>query len=306
MRSSTLVVLIGAAVTVPIAVADTNVAVVNPGFEDITGENPFNEFTFGPFNGWDLYDPNAITDGGDGPTFYIGTLTPFEMDPIGNPGVYEYFPDGAIEGNRVAIAFNFAGSHGQGEYGLEQTLTETLTSNTMYTLTVEIGNIATGIAMSGQEFILDGFPGYRVEMRAGEFLLSVDDNSLAGSIPDGAWATSTVTFTPGPTHPALGEPLMIRLVNLNLIDPLFPGSDLEVDFDDVRLTAKPVLNDCAADIVPNGAVDFDDLALLLGCWAPGGPVVPGCASADLIPEGGDLSVDFDDLAALLGTWGACL
>ena len=30
------------------AAAAAEVAVVNPGFEDISGESPFNEFTFGP------------------------------------------------------------------------------------------------------------------------------------------------------------------------------------------------------------------------------------------------------------------
>lgn len=86
------------------------VAVVNGGFEDITGESPFNEFTFGELNGWDLYDPDVITSDGDGPTFFIGTLTPFEPDPIGSPDVYEFFPDGAAEGQRVGIAFNYFGS----------------------------------------------------------------------------------------------------------------------------------------------------------------------------------------------------
>ncbi len=33
--------------------------VVNPSFEDISGEKPVNEFTFGPLNGWQLYDPVA-------------------------------------------------------------------------------------------------------------------------------------------------------------------------------------------------------------------------------------------------------
>ena len=59
------------------------VAVVNQGFEDITGENPTNEFTFGTLNGWDLYDPGTNTSQGDGPTYFIGTLTPFEPDPVG-------------------------------------------------------------------------------------------------------------------------------------------------------------------------------------------------------------------------------
>ena len=54
--------------------------VVNPGFEDITGELQQGEFTFGPLNGWELYDPGAITGGGQGPTFFIGTLSPTPPD----------------------------------------------------------------------------------------------------------------------------------------------------------------------------------------------------------------------------------
>ena len=92
-------------------------AVVNSGFEDISGESSVNEFTFGPLNGWDLYDPGNVTGGGTGPTYFLGTLTPFEPDPIGDPGVFEFFPDGAPEGQRVGIAFSDFGSGGQGEWG---------------------------------------------------------------------------------------------------------------------------------------------------------------------------------------------
>lgn len=213
------------------------VTVVNPGFEDISGETQQNEFTFGPLNGWDLYDPGAITAGGAGATYYIGTLTPFEPDPIGNPGVYANFPAGAAEGQRVGIAFNFFGSGGGGEYGMEQTLAETLAANTTYTLEVEIGNIDSATAVSGQFFELSGFPGYRVELLAGGQVLAQDANSLAGSIPDGEFGTSTIVFASGASHPQLGQPLAIRLVNLNVVDPSFPASDLEVDFDDIRLDA---------------------------------------------------------------------
>lgn len=79
------------------------VTVINSSFEDISGETPFNEFTFGPLNGWQLYDPGAITSGGAGNTFFIGTLTP--NAPI-------YFIDGAPEGQRVGIAFSYFGSGG--------------------------------------------------------------------------------------------------------------------------------------------------------------------------------------------------
>lgn len=234
------------------------VPITNPSFEDISGENPFNEFTFGPLNGWDLYDPGNITGGGMGATYYIGTLTPFQPDPVGSPGVYANFPNGAPDGQRVAIAFNFFGSGGQGEYGLQQTLSANLQANTTYTLQVEIGNIASATAMNGQFFDLDGFSGYRIDLLAGGVPIAQDNNSLSGLIDDGEFGTSVVSLTTGATHAQLGQALAIRLVNLNLVDPLFPDSDLEVDFDDVRLNASPAL---IGDYNLDGIVNAADYAL---------------------------------------------
>jgi hypothetical protein len=230
------------------------IPVTNPGFEDISGETPYNEFTFGPLNGWSLYDPNGITSGGAGATFYIGTLRPTEREPMTNPGVYENFPNGAIEGIRVGIAFNFEGSGGMGEYGFQQTLGATLAANTSYTLQVQIGNIASGFAVDGQFFDLDGFPGYRVDLLAGGLVLSSDNNSLAGTIPEGEWGLSTVGFTTGPTHAQLGQQLGIRLVNLNVVDAAYPDSDLEVDFDAVSLTAVAVPEPDAAALLVAGSL----------------------------------------------------
>ncbi|MEM7228409.1 MAG: hypothetical protein AAF432_06295 [Planctomycetota bacterium] len=309
MRTSHHVIALTALTLVATTYAGvTPITVVNPGFEDITGESPVNEFTFGPLNGWDLYeDPIGLTDGGNGPTFFIGTLTPFEDDPVGNPGVFVNFPDGAPVGNRVAIAFNFVGSDGIGTYGLQQTLADTLQPSTMYTLEVEVGNITTGTAMSGQTFFLEGFPGYRVELLAGGQVLECDDNTLAGSIPDGEFATSTVTFTTGTMHDQLDQPLGIRLINLNEIDAMFPGSDLEVDFDDVRLTAMPVSLPCPWDCAPaggNSEVNIDDLLAVINAF---GSMDTACDNA---PENGDGTfgngiVNIDDLLGVINNFGAC-
>lgn len=217
------------------ALSTQPVAVVNGSFEDISGETPINEFTFGPLNGWDLYDPGAVTDGGDGPNYFVGTLLPSEH--FSEPGVTQNFPGGAPDGVRVGIAFNFEPTGDGGEYGLQQTLVATLEADTIYTLSVDIGNIATGIAQSGQTFFLDGFPGYRVELMAGGTVIATDDNSLAGTIPEGEFRTSEITFNPGSTHALLGQPLGIRLVNLNQSAGVPDGNDLEVDFDNVRLTS---------------------------------------------------------------------
>ncbi|MEO1618091.1 MAG: hypothetical protein AAFV88_19715 [Planctomycetota bacterium] len=207
------------------------VTVVNAGFEDISGESLFNEFTFGAFPGWEIYDPNGIAGAGMGPDIFLGTLTP-------NPP--EFFLDGAPEGQRVGIAFGFFGSGGLGEYGLQQTLAASLQANTAYELEVEVGNIASGTALNGDFFDLDGFPGYRIDLLAGDTILAQDLNSLAGTIGEGMFATSRIQFTASDSHTALGQDLTIRLVNQNEIDPLAPDADLEVDFDAVRLTAVAV------------------------------------------------------------------
>ncbi len=204
------------------------VTVVNDGFEDVTGQTVFNEFTFGTPVGWTIHDPGGVVP--DAGTF-VGTLLPNGTD---------FFNSTAPEGNRVAIAFN-SGREGEGEYGFLQTLSDTLQANTQYELTVQVGNIASGTATNGQFFNLDEFPGYRVDLLAGGVVVAQDVNSL--SIPEGEFAVSTVSFTTGDAHAQLGQALGIRLVNLNLIPAGFTqvtSPDLEVDFDQVQLSANSV------------------------------------------------------------------
>ncbi|MEM9659967.1 MAG: hypothetical protein AAF961_16510, partial [Planctomycetota bacterium] len=129
----------------------TNLPIANPGFEDTTGSALlFNEFSFGAFAGWELYDdPPGTIGSGAGDPFFVGTLKP-QPDPE-NPGDFIFFPDGAPEGSRVAIAYNRSGSGGAGEYGLQQTLLGTpLAANRTYTLEVEVGDIASGPGVSGE------------------------------------------------------------------------------------------------------------------------------------------------------------
>jgi hypothetical protein len=214
-------------------------AVTNASFEDTTGSSfAYNEFTFGPFAGWGLYEQTpGLTDGGDGNTFFIGTLNPSITTPGGPP--YAWFPAGPTHGDRVAIAFNYAYSGGTGEYGLQQTLADTLQPNTTYTLRVDIGNIATGVSVDNTLFDLSGFPGYRIDLLAGGVVIASDNNSLALAIAEGTWATSTVVFNTTASHDQMFQSLGIRLVNLNTPPGLNPAPDLEVDFDNVRLTAEP-------------------------------------------------------------------
>ncbi|TWT40061.1 dockerin type I domain-containing protein [Botrimarina hoheduenensis] len=238
------------------ALRATPLAVVNPGFEATAGSvSIFNEFSFGGFLGWEVYDnPLGLVGNGASNPYYVGTLQP-QPDPL-SPGNFVFFPNGAPEGNRVAIAYNRAGSGGLGEYGLQQTLLGTpLQPFRTYRLRVEVGNIASGRALSGEDFDLSGFPGYRIDLLAGGVPLASDNSQLAGSLGEGEFATSLVTFATNASDLRLGLDLGVRLVNLNQIDPLAPTADLEVDFDNVRIDVVPTQ---VGDFNFDGTVDAAD------------------------------------------------
>ena len=202
------------------------VSIQNPSFEaDFAGPASFPVLI--P-QGWSLHDPNSIVDQ--------------TQDAVGvvNPTDSTFFESGVPDGNNAALIF-LAGDRGGGEVSLEQTLSVTLQPNTRYRLTVGVGNIASGFGAPpfDQFFDLDGFPGYRIQLRAGDTVIAEDNNSLAGSLEEGTFGTSEITVTIGATHADLGEALSIRLTNLNQLGTQDePG--IEVDFDHVQLDATAV------------------------------------------------------------------
>ena len=205
-------------------------SIVNAGFEDTTGQNPFNEFTFGTPTGWTMHDPNMITGG---PGFFAGTLQSNGVDFFNGP---------APEGNRVGILFNRQGRDA-GEFGFQQILTDTVQANTRYELSVEVGNIASGDASNGDSFNLDGFPGYRVDLFAiDQFMYEMNLVQYIDTliIPEAEFALSTISVNIGAVDTAIGLFLGIRLVNLNETRGVSDPPDLEVDFDDVRLSATAI------------------------------------------------------------------
>lgn len=196
--------------------------VLNPGFE--AEATPPGAFLVGVPTGWTLYDPGGIVDQA---ASAVGRIRPL-------PGT-EYFPGGTPEGEQAALVF-LAGPVDH-EAGLEQVLASSLQPLTRYTLSVAIGNIASGTSLPGSSdggglfYDLSGFPGYRIELRAGGLLLASESGGMAP--PEGEFRTAALNFETGAAHPALGQALAIRLVNLD-------GPGIEVDFDDVRLLASPV------------------------------------------------------------------
>ena len=208
----------GAAHAVPLGVG-------NHSFE--TDPNDNFEFYFGNPTGWSLIDNGNIVDGaGD----VQGTLTVTGSS---------YFGGSAPDGDNVAILF-IGSDVGTSEIGLGQVLGDVLTANTTYTLTVAVGNINSGPTQQFGNFDLSGFPGYRIELLAGGTVLASDSEGIASPISEGVFADRTVSYTASAADALLGQSLEIRLYNTNLTDPAFPGVDLEVDFDNVRLDAEPV------------------------------------------------------------------
>jgi len=284
----------------------------NAGFEDpylggnlpavYNGDVPATAFPVGLApDGW---GPHGAVGGNAS----IGVLNPGTLVDDGGT----FFPEGAAEGDNVALTFfnHFAGG---AEFGIEQTLTATLQPNTFYSLSVEIGNIASGTSSvepfaSFGFFDIRGFPGYRVELFVGEEVIAQDNNSLLPN--EGEFLTSVVTISIPDSQALqgqlletlLGQPLGIRLVNLNQQDLNDPVVTLEVDFDDVRLDAIAIPA-VPGDINDDGNVDVIDVLLAtriaLCSFTPTadqlfrGDVVPqpgGVPAPDGVINAGDLVV----------------
>ncbi len=176
-----------------------------------------------PPPGWSVYG-NGINNGNRS----VGVLDPT------NTTLYHEPPP---EGENVGVIFlmddevnqtNFANI----EAGMQQTLEATLQTLRIYTLRVAVGNITNMADDPTPPFEFRGFPNYRIDLLAGTNVLAADNNSLLPA--EGRFLTSTTTVAIAASHPAAGQPLGIRLVNLNSA----PG--IEVNWDNVRLDSSPI------------------------------------------------------------------
>jgi hypothetical protein len=225
----------------------------------------------------------VVNPGFEGPQI---NLCGFGVDPvgwtvIGDAGIWRpgeagqclnSYPDGPPEGQQ--IVFTNSGP-------VSQTLTTNLAANTQYTLRVEVGRRADCCQQTT----------YQVQLLAGGTLLSEDD-SLLTLIP-GTFRTSTVMFGAAPGHPAIGQPLQIRLIR---------GLQGQGNFDHVRLESAP------ADCNNNGVLDHIDIAQgapdTNSNGVPDSCEEPICP-ADCAPPGGNGEVNVDDLVTVILNWGPC-
>jgi hapalindole H/12-epi-hapalindole U/12-epi-fischerindole U synthase len=207
-----------------------SIVVANAGFESNT-ISPGGFAVLVP-QGWAVYDPSSIINQNANS---VGIIRPDVPQT--------FFPTGAPEGVNAALVF-LAGPQ-TAVAGLRQTLAATLQADRRYRCSVQVGNIASGTSLPGSSdgggvfYDLNGFPGYRIDVLAGTNVIGSDSNSIAATIPEGEWREARLHFDVTNSHPQLGQALSLRLVNLKF--PATPGSpNIEVDFDDVRLSSGPI------------------------------------------------------------------
>lgn len=149
-----------------------------------------------------------------------------------DPTTTSLYPAGAPEGQNVGVVFLMDDFANQGQFanqeaGLQQSLATPTASATHYVLRVRVGNIGNDPNPPHSLFQFTGFPGYRIDLLAGDALLATETN---GSVPgEGQFVERTLVATTLANDPRAGSPLVIRLVDLNA------AVGIEVNFDDVRL-----------------------------------------------------------------------
>ena len=237
--------ILAASLALPGVAGAAALVVANPGFEATPTPNGtfLGNGTTGPV-GWGWTVSNTGPTNGNR---FFGV-----WDPTGTPSYIPARPAGENVG--VIFLDDVLGL----EARLQQVLADTLQLSTQYTLTVEVGNFRP--SPGGDPWNFTGFPGYRVDLLAGSTVLASDNNTMAPA--EGVFLTSTVTFTTGLAHANAGQPLAIRLVNLN-----GPGAGVEVNFDNVSLNAEIVPEPSGLALLAVGAL------LGLGARRRGGDAV---------------------------------
>lgn len=211
----------GATAATPVTRSVKTISVANPSFESpaVTATIAGAFSTTAPPTSWVRY--GSINDG----LRAVGVL---------NPNLTVMYVDAVPHGSNVGVVFlvDNGGDHSQfnnSPAGIEQTLAATLQLNCTYVLKTHVGNLANG-GTPPAPFQFNGFPNYRIELLAGSTVIASDNNSLAPG--EGRFLISTVTAAIGASHAQAGQPLKIRLINLN------SAVGIEVNFDNVSLTRE--------------------------------------------------------------------
>lgn len=235
---SVLVVLLGMATLA----GASAIAIVNPSFEDPAFANPGEADVIqgtGDFHGW-----NVTSIGGSGSAAVIARILnpPVANPPTADDNVGRIVP----EGLNVFCHYN----DNVRELEVRQSLTAQYEANTMYTLSMDVGQYSVG-----------QYRGYAVALASdnGTYLAGVTNNKTLfpgsawtlGSTPAaGTWNTVTTTFTTGDSGGVIGEDIMVRFGTAGGSSaPGFRGA-----FDNVILTASPIPEPSTMMLVLTGLI----------------------------------------------------
>jgi hypothetical protein len=185
-----------------------------------------------------------------------------------NPNSTTLYADPVPDGSNVGVVF-LGPSFGGSPAGLQQVLATNLQPRTRYILSVDVGNIANDPNPPHSSFNFAGFPGYRIELRAGTNLIAAAENAVLPG--EGRFVASAITGVTSSVSAGLGQPLAIRLINLD------QAGGIEVNFDRVQLDAVALPRPEVATLLDtNGTIRISFIGLLeesddLESWTP---VVP--------------------------------
>jgi hypothetical protein len=168
------------------------------------------------------FEEPALADG----AFNTGTVSSWSLSGVGggggvfNPIAGTHFTNEVPDGSQTLYLNQGTAS---------QVLSAVLTANTQYTLLVNVGRRLPPTA----------FPGYTVGLLAGSTPLGIESSLMPA---EGAFATSTITYTALGTDPLLGQPLQIR----------FTSVTTQTNFDNVHLIATAVPEPATLVLAMNG------------------------------------------------------
>ena len=218
-------------------VSTRQILIQNAGFEE---DGPVDDNTYVYYGGISDWQPYESKNANFTDTLWYdwswGLVNPYGSD-LFPAATTSHAPEGSLISY---IAQSDSSKRGKGILGFSQTLSETLHADTIYTLRVWVGNPASNtFAAYNEYYYFDavGFPGYRIDLLAGDDIIAQDDNNNDVALADGEWIESILIagpFTANETN--IGEALTIRLINLNK-----DTVGKEVQFDDIRLDAVSTL-----------------------------------------------------------------
>lgn len=171
-----------------------------------------------------------------------GTITNWSKS--GGPGAY------GVE--RLATT-HFSGTYPRATNGVQvgysnggnQQFTQILTGslmavNTTYTLSIDIGDRND-----------TNFTGYELQLFAGSTQLAIDNDTI--TVPDGGWATATISYTSTPTDPLAGQTLKIEFQSLSAVQQ-GEETGAQTIYDNVKLIATPVPEPSSYALLSAGGV----------------------------------------------------